>query len=531
MKKFTLTSFLLFNFLIGSFAQHRYVDPIFSGTQITSNITYGQNISVLLGGMQDLKMDVYEPVGDTLAQRPLIVYMHPGDFLPIVCNGGVNGDLHDSAVVEMCKQFARRGYVVANIDYRLGWLPLNPNQDCRKGSLYQAVYRGLQDAKTCVRYFKMNAAVQGNSYKIDTGKIVVGGQGSAGYISTAYAALNQPSELLLPQFISSSTDASCGSTTGQPFIVESVLGDFDGFGGLPQYNNPNWPGYSSKVEMVFNMEGGMGDTSWMQQGEVPMVSFHDVNNPLAPYDLGNVFVPLGDGTILLVTEVAGSHLFIKRANELGNNNIFHIGWTDPYTTRANRVDDGYTVNGFSREGLFPIVQPDPSLFIPGDPYHGQTSPWEWWNCADLEKAAPFCGQTPGFADTVCGAGFYTNPNMSKTKALNYIDTVQYYLDERICLALGLCSGNVIGINEASVFKAEVNLFPNPASQVIHLNLNNTSLHFLAVRIYDIEGRKVYSEENLYRNSLDINCDQFRKGSFIIHTQTEKGNAAGKLVID
>lgn len=527
----TLLSTLIFTCIISAFAQHRYVDQVFTNFQVSSNITYGQNISLLLGGTQDLKMDVYEPVGDTLTERPLILYMHAGDFLPIVCNGGINGDLQDSAVVEMCKQFALRGYVVANIDYRLGWLPTNPNQDCRKGTLYQAVYRGLQDAKTCVRYFKMDANQQGNTFKIDTGKIAVGGQGSAGYIATAYAALNQPSELLLPQFISNSTDASCGCTAGQPFIVQAAFGDFDGLGGILPYNIPNWPGYSSKVEMVFNLEGGMGDTSWMEQGEVPMVSFHDINNPLTPYDFGSVFVPLPDGSILLVTEVAGSHLFIRKANELGNNDVFHIGWTDPYSARANAINDGFPVNGFSREGLFPIVQPDPSTIIPGDPYHGQVGPWEWWNCTDLEAVAPFCGQTAGFADAVCGAAFYTNPGMSKTKALSYIDTVQHYLDERLCLALGLCSPNVIGINELNIFRAEVTLFPNPASQVAHLKLADGSSHFLAIRIYDMQGREVFAEENLYQNSEDIPCNHLGKGLFTIHAQTEKGNATGKLVIE
>src|SRR6185369_3696679 len=106
--------------------------------------------------------------------------------------------LHDSSVVEMCKQFALRGYVVASIDYRLGWNPIATEQAIRTGTFVQAVYRGLQDAKTCVRYFRMNAATQGNTYKIDTSRIVVGGDGSAGFIATAYATLNDTAELQLP---------------------------------------------------------------------------------------------------------------------------------------------------------------------------------------------------------------------------------------------------------------------------------------------------------------------------------------------
>src|SRR6185436_10310298 len=128
--------------IANSFAQQRYIDEVFANDTVTTNVIYGQNISIFPPNygphMQQLIMDVYEPAGDTLSARPLIVYMHPGDFLPILLSGNPTGDLHDSAVVEMCKQFARRGYVVANMDYRIGWNPGNQHQDCLTAGLIQA---------------------------------------------------------------------------------------------------------------------------------------------------------------------------------------------------------------------------------------------------------------------------------------------------------------------------------------------------------------------------------------------------------
>ena len=53
------------------------------------------------------------------------------------------------------------GYVVASIDYRLGWNPLAATQSERTNQLINAAYRGVQDARTAVRYFRMNAAEQG----------------------------------------------------------------------------------------------------------------------------------------------------------------------------------------------------------------------------------------------------------------------------------------------------------------------------------------------------------------------------------
>src|SRR5262249_30558189 len=144
------------------------------------------------------------------------------------------GDMHDSAAVEMCKRFARRGYVAASVDYRIGWVPTASGvegQDIRTGTLIQAVYRALQDAKTAVRYFKMDATTQGNTFRIDTGRIVVGGQGSAGYVATSYATLNKPSELTLLKFLSATTIPNYGFVVGEPYVNQDIMGGFDGIGG------------------------------------------------------------------------------------------------------------------------------------------------------------------------------------------------------------------------------------------------------------------------------------------------------------
>jgi hypothetical protein len=256
----------------------------------------------------------------------------------------------------------------------------------------------------------------------------------------------------------------------------------------------------------------------MEAGDVPMVALHDVNNPLSPF--------LSDTSFLPFVYAVGSHNFIRYANTLGNNDVFHITWTDPYSIRANTVNSGVP---WEYEGLFPIVQPDPSLIIPGDPFHGQVSPWEWWDSTDLVAFAPVLGVDTAFAHFIYQNGLLVNPDMSKNKAHLYIDTAQYFLSERICRALGLCLG--VGIDEVNLFRDQVNVSPNPVAQVAHLKLADASLHFLSIKIYDVEGRKIFEEENLYQNTADISCEQFGKRLFTIQVQTEKGIATGKLVIE
>jgi acetyl esterase/lipase len=67
--------------------------------------------------------------------------------------------------------FAERGYVVASINYRLGFFPLAPSVD-------RAGYRALQDAHAAVCYLIANA----DEFGIDTSNIFAAGT-SAGAIT------------------------------------------------------------------------------------------------------------------------------------------------------------------------------------------------------------------------------------------------------------------------------------------------------------------------------------------------------------
>jgi len=201
-----------------SFAQTRYVDEVFTDVTVTSNAV-----------PQPLMMDVYEPDGDTMANRPLVVMLHTGNFVPPAFNGGCTGTVKDADLVEMANRLAKMGYVAAVADYRTGWNPTAATQEERALTLIQASYRGIQDTRTCIRYFKKDYAENSNSYSIDTSRITVFGQGTGGYISLGTGNLDDYNEILLPKFITQSG--------GQPvpMVVEAINGDIYGtsFGAIP----------------------------------------------------------------------------------------------------------------------------------------------------------------------------------------------------------------------------------------------------------------------------------------------------------
>lgn len=509
-----LLTICAFAFTAYQASAQRYLTEVFTDAQltITPNVIYANNYQFLTGSpvATDLRMDVYAPSAsaDFVTERPVIVYLHTGSFLPPVINGTPTGSRTDSTVVEMCKQFARRGYVAMAMSYRVGWNPVATDQDVRTGTLLQAVYRAIQDAKSCVRYIYKSAA-SGNTYGVDTTRITLAGQGSGGYVALAYATLDKTAELNLPKFLANTTNATYGFVQGQSFVNPAILGDFDGFNGVPGINNGNNSnGYSSTVQFAFNMGGALGDSSWLEPGDIPMVAFHVVGDPFAPYGNGPVIVPT---TGQFVVNVSGSQYVVTRANAYGNNNCFiNAGFTDPYTVQANQANNG-------EDGLYPLVT-SPSL---------QAGPWEWFDLPSLQTYATLLGYPASQGDTVYNNALITNPNMSKAKALAYIDTIQNYVNPRIVYCLNLATG----ISENKAVAASLQAYPNPSNDLITIDLKMDQNNITLVELYDVTGRLNNSTRGNGSSRIVIDGKDLEPGIYFATVKTEHGTASMKLIFN
>lgn len=489
MKKHLHVSALLFMLTIAfySFGQQRYLDEVFTEVQVTPDVKYGANYSTLSGTptLTDLFMDVYQPANDNVNScRPVVIVLHTGSFLPPPVNGQCTGTRKDSVIKETCTRFAKRGYVAAAVSYRQGWNAVSSDQDTRTSTLLQAVYRALIDAKTAVRYFRNDANTMGY-WNTDPDKTIVGGFGSGGYVALAYGSLNKPNEIYLDKFQN--------ATTGQPYVDTLIYGNYDGFGGTVPNNVDNYPGLSSEVQMVFNMGGALGDSSWMEAGEAPVVAFHCPSDPFAPYGFGQVIVPTtGD----FVVEVSGSYDAVRRANMLGNNDVFvNANFNDAFTQRADMVNDGF-------EGLFPFV-------VPGQ----QAGPWDWWDTTCIRHAN----------------GLLTNPDMSETKAKSYIDSIMGYLAPRayaVLAPLGTC--NYSGVEENTL--QTVTVFPNPADETFTISGSQIGNNIQNISMYDIAGRKIFSFAKLNQPKLTFDSNKYSPGVYLINIDFDKGSVSTKVVI-
>jgi len=528
MKKITL---LICSLMVSVTAvAQRYTTEIFNDNEIivSSDVNYGVNFnpyvdSAMLGGtnLQPLQADFYmpSPTADTTTNRPVVIVWHTGSFLPKGLNGSPLGTRQDSAVVEMCRRFAKMGYVSIAASYRLGWLANSTNLDVRRGSNLLAVYYSIQDAKALVRYLNLTQMGAGNPYGINASNTIMVGQGSGGYLTFAYATIDKHSEVAGPsKFKYQDSTGIFGQPVlpGDAYVDTSIVGDIDGYGaevvitgqntlGLPtmDYSSPgrnyiNHAGMPDDILMVINMGGAMGDGAWLEQGDVPMLSIHSKFDFFAPYDTGMVYVPIGQ-QFFPVVSVTGSYAAIKAANALGNNDIF---LNENYTDQV-WVDQQAT-NPTNEECLYTIEIAPPNATMP---WVVHTAPWNWYDSND-----PMASQNPA------------NPNVKATSQA-WIDTVMSFIVPRMATVLQ-AEGVPAGIVEAA---QSFKIYPNPASDLVSIKGTNGS-SFNRVQAFDITGRVVYTSD-ASGSSLSIDVSNWNNGIYLVQIATDSGVQVKRIVVN
>lgn len=276
----------------------RYVSEVFSSYDRTNNITYGSNIN-LQGQTQSLELDIWEPTGDTEPLRPILVMEHGGSF--------IGGDKGATDITLLAEPLAKRGFVIASVEYRLGMAGLPfPGPDSVDAST--AVWRAVADFKAAVR-FLYKSAQNGNPYRIDTNRLYIGGVSAGAVAAVHYAYLDDINEM--------------------PSYIDTTLA---GTGGGIEGNSGN-PGYSSKAQGVVNVCGMIADTAWITQGDEPIVSLHGTADDVVPYGTDMITVA-GFYPIFVVD---GSSTITTKVNQLGIDNCF---WTYPGGAHTPHINGG-----------------------------------------------------------------------------------------------------------------------------------------------------------------------------------------------
>ena len=264
----------------------RYLDEVFDEVVKTEDVVYGNApdlpfIFLFEWNTQDidLGMDIYEPIGDTLTSRPVILFLHSGSFF--------SGSNEADDMVDLSIASAKRGYVAVSMEYRLGLNILSTYSGER------AVYRGVQDASAAIRYLREFH----EEYNIDPDKIFIWGS-SAGSFIGLHLAYSQEEERPESTFGGGNDpDLGCIDCSGNTYS---------------HYSRPN---------ALVSCWGAIGGLDWIDiEDNIPTLMFHG--------DL-DLIVPIGSGfpfTVNITLPVVyGSSLIYDRLNELGIETELYVG--------------------------------------------------------------------------------------------------------------------------------------------------------------------------------------------------------------
>lgn len=232
----------------------RYTEvAYFDSTEISvaANVQFGTALDHL-GNAYTLRMDIYYPnlTIDLSPKRPFVMLFHGGGFS--------SGDKQSGDIKDLCIHMARRGFVCATVNYRLGYNFTEYGQ-------YKARYRAIQDGHAAMRHIVNNA----NAIRIDTSWMFVGGQ-SAGALLALGMVYADPFELDSVSLLYNAT------------AVSTELGNL--------YTSGNNLTNTYSFKGIFNNWGGVTKTELDLSEMLPTIAFHGELDTIVKIDADNSFL-------------------------------------------------------------------------------------------------------------------------------------------------------------------------------------------------------------------------------------------------
>lgn len=266
---------LLCGFFTNAMAQssRRYAESVFDEVNIETGIPFSSAIMEGETSPTTLYLDFYEPEGDTLSARPLVITVFGGAF--------VAGSRDYADMVAYCTRLAQHGYAAASIDYRLISI-----WNLTSTALIRDAYMAAQDVSSAIRFFKYHC----DEYRIDTEQVFLLGN-SAGSIAILC-------ELFMDE------DERPAETFEEPDLGPMHSSGFEEYAGV-----------SPLVAGAIPQWGGVMDLDVISEEEyVPLCMIHGTEDTNVPYDSGYCYNGMLPG---VMPYMYGSHPIAGRLDEIG----------------------------------------------------------------------------------------------------------------------------------------------------------------------------------------------------------------------
>ena len=455
-----------------------FTDTVYQ-IQTSYDIVFGNQVD-FAGNQRDLFMDISTPTNDNpgLCKRPLLIAIHGGAWIA--------GDKSENNISRIREDFAKRGYVTASINYRLGQFNTHQANNCNVQAFglewnclnmgdtsewYRGYYRGIQDANSAIRYLVNHAS----TYQINTDQIFLVGESAGGFIAMGAGFIDDVNEI--PQnLVGMYPDIQAPNTMYEQACVQGynldtniasmnlsrpALGAIDAGDNYP-INEPY------HIVGVGNFFGGAFNNIFASTNGTPpaLYLFHQPNDLIVPFNSQKVFAgyntclqqfPFNCGSILNRPTIMGSNKIKTWLDDLANN--------------------GQVV---------PTYMTD---------FTNNTTP---------------CSTTPGHGHAYDNFWLRTNNLADFFAGLMYV-----------------CDLNV----QTNVVKNKFEIFPNPMNEYGEFNVFGEFENGNELMIHTMDGRLVYQTVIINpTDKLTINFN-IPKGAFIISISKGEHQIHKKLIVE
>ncbi len=476
----TLLALLLFAASLS--AQAPYTTKQY-GWRVEKDLEYGVELNYA-GIPTTLILDLYKPVGDDNTQRPLLVLVHGGAWI---------GGCKDGFAL-IATEMAQRGYVVASVNYRLGWhksgtaIP-NPYSDGQAGAtlypadsaeIIRALYRGQQDVKGAIRWLKARASVDSTCSE----RVLVGGESAGGFLALAVGFLDRDAEKPTSCFALPDAPIPAANVTNS-YTLNCVLQIINPSGAAlkrpdlgPVDGTLNLNGHDANVRGVLNLFGGVpleaGANNWLQGPDTPAVYlYHQTCDGIVPFGAGYPFFVI--------------------------SNYCNLGFTPWHNKFPQTFGSGSLAAVFGSN-------PTPSPFT-----------------TDFDQCPAF---NPALALFECirygdnGSYHYTaNPVLRSQKIADYFSP---FITNGTCYTLG---------NQEPSEKLMAQLSPNPFSSRLYVFLENAPEGPSFISLSDVSGKTVWSTSRTLFAGENIlfEQNQLPAGFYVLQIRSKRGSEVWKVV--
>ncbi len=248
------------------------------------------SIAPNFANMQDtLMLDIYKPVGDNNCRRPCLVLVHGGAWIA--------GSKEDALMVTYATEFAKKGWVVGVIDYRLGMhkaanytqyalctgsLSVPCGYVADTAEVIRANYRGQQDAKNAIRFLK-------DRYQDDSTDLYnffIAGESAGGFIAMSATFFDKDAEKPLSAGAIADAPTPDADLEGcLPPNYSLIRGNLDDIQGNPDDYN-----HDATVQGVGSIYGGIFNFSVIDNtSDWPvMYMYHQGSDVVVNYNYGRL---------------------------------------------------------------------------------------------------------------------------------------------------------------------------------------------------------------------------------------------------